>query len=80
MVLRRILRKDRNDNKRSEAEVIQSAKIALIGTGQYASMSMSDNWQEGERKMQLELEEFEAYAEKYSSATLYALTGFNTSY
>ena len=46
-----------------------------MGTGIYAGGSMSDDWPEWDKKMQNDLALFEQYAKKYSSSTLYILTG-----
>lgn len=56
-------------------EIIIKARISLVGTGPYASMSISDEWQEGQKIMLQDLHEFEEYAERYSSSTLFGLAG-----
>ena len=75
MLLKNIFGKSSKKHNQSEEEIIQNARLALMGTGPYASMAMSDDWQDGERKMISDLNEFEEYAKKYSSPTLYVLSG-----
>ena len=59
----------------SETDIIHYAMTVLMGTGLYASKSMSDDWFKWENKMQSDLEMFEQHAKKFSSSTLYTLTG-----
>lgn len=59
----------------SESDVINNAKAVLMGTGLYASKSMSDDWTKWDKKMQSDLDMFEQYAKKFSSPTLFTLTG-----
>lgn len=75
MLLRFSFRNRKPGKEKTEEEIIAELRIALVGTGQYASMSMSDNWQEGEEKMHKDLQIYEDYAERYTSSILFSLTG-----
>lgn len=60
----------------SESELISYAESAFLnGTGIYAMNSISDDWSKWEKKMHSDLVMFEQYAKKFSSTTLYILTG-----
>lgn len=59
----------------NESDIINYAITVLMGTGIYASKSMTDDWPKWEKKMQSDLVMFEQYAKKFSSSTLYTLTG-----
>lgn len=59
----------------NESDIINYAIIVLMGTGIYASKSMTDDWPKWEKKMQNDLIMFEQYAKKLSNSTLYTLTG-----
>ena len=58
-----------------EADIIEYAESVLMGTGLYASKSMSDDWPKWSQKMQADLVTFEQFAKKFSSPTLFTLTG-----
>jgi hypothetical protein len=58
-----------------EINIIEYAQSVLMGTGLYASKSMSDEWPKWEQKMQTDLVTFEQNAKKFSSPTLFTLTG-----
>ncbi|PWI46325.1 hypothetical protein CEE45_17450 [Candidatus Heimdallarchaeota archaeon B3_Heim] len=59
----------------SETDLINYAESVLMGTGIYASYSMTDDWPIWEKKMQEDLLIFEQNAKKYSSPKLFTLTG-----
>ena len=59
----------------NESDIINYAISVIMGTGLYTSKSMSDDWPKWEKKMQEDLLMFEQNANKYSSPTLYTLTG-----
>jgi len=70
-----ILKKNKNTEELSENELIDYATIALLGTGQYASNSMADDWQKWAKKMQDDLLIFEKKGFEYSSTKLFILAG-----
>lgn len=70
-----IFKKNKNTEELSENELIDYATIALLGTGQYASNSMTDDWQNWAKKMQDDLLIFEKKGFEYSSAKLFILAG-----
>lgn len=59
----------------NESELINYATIVLMGTGQYAASSMTDDWPLWSKKMQEDLLMFERFANKYSSVKLFVLAG-----
>jgi hypothetical protein len=72
---KKILKKDKTTEELSENELIDYATIALLGTGKYASYSMSDDWHKWAKKMHDDLLLFEKKAFEYSSPKLFILTG-----
>jgi hypothetical protein len=72
---KKILKKDKNTEGLSENELIDYATTTLLGTGKYASYSLSDDWQKWAKKMQVDLLLFEKKAFEYSSPKLFILTG-----
>lgn len=73
--LAKILGFDNKTELSSESDIINYAMTVLMGTGIYASQSMTDDWSKWEKKMQSDLEMFEQHAKNFSSPTLYTLTG-----
>jgi hypothetical protein len=59
----------------NEAELINYATLALMGSGQYAFKAMTDDWPEWSKKMQNDLLLFERKAIEFSSPKLFILTG-----
>lgn len=59
----------------NETELINYATIALMGSGQYAFNSMTDEWPNWAKKMQDDLLLFERKAFEYSSPKLFILAG-----
>lgn len=59
----------------NEAELINYATLALMGTGPYAAQSMTDDWPEWSKKMQDDLLLFEQRAIEFKSPKLFVLAG-----
>jgi tetratricopeptide (TPR) repeat protein len=74
-IFKNIFSKERGIEQLNEKGLIDYATIAFSGMGQYASKSMTDDWEEWSAKMQEDLFVFEKKASEYSSANLYIQAG-----
>ncbi|MDD3011658.1 MAG: hypothetical protein PHU97_10120, partial [Bacteroidales bacterium] len=71
----KIFNKNKEIEHLNEKGLIDYAAIAFSGMGQYASKSMTDDWEKWSDKMQDDLCVFEKKALEYSSANLYIQAG-----
>lgn len=74
-ILRNIFSKNREIEQLNEKDLIDYATIAFSGMGQYATKSMTDDWEKWSEKMQSDLLVFEKKAFEYSSAKLFIQAG-----
>jgi|GEM_PF-6089366 tetratricopeptide (TPR) repeat protein len=74
-IFRNIFNKNEEIEQLSEKGLIDYATIAFSGMGQYASKSMTDDWEQWSDKMQHDLLIFEKKAFEYSSAKLFIQAG-----
>lgn len=71
----KIFNKNKEIEQLDENGLIDYATIAFSGMGQYASKSMTDDWEKWSNKMQSDLLFLEKKAFEYSSARLFIQTG-----
>lgn len=74
-IFKNIFSKERDIEQLNENSLIDYATMAFSGMGQYASKSMTDDWEKWSDKMQGDLLVFEKKASEYSSANLYIQAG-----
>jgi len=74
-IFKNIFSKEKDIEQLNENSLIDYATIAFTGMGQYASKSMTDDWEKWSDKMQGDLLVFEKKASEYSSAKLYIQAG-----